>query len=186
MASFPASLYTAPTLGALMSNTPTHSTVHNDANAEVQAIEATLGVNPQGSSATVTARFDATVAAPVSTWAPTITAGTGVTYTVLVARTTIFRGGFIAQFACTVTGGGTGGNTIVITTPATLVNINACGGTLTVVSAGTIREGGITATSTTAFAGYANGGGTTGIGGNPAVTLTSGDAIRATVIGWTA
>lgn len=58
MASFPGGLFTAPTLGATMSAAPTHSTVHNNANGEIQAIEATLGVNPQGAFATVKAYID--------------------------------------------------------------------------------------------------------------------------------
>jgi hypothetical protein len=56
MALFPSSLFTATTAGANLSTNP-HSALHNTVSGEVQAVEATLGVNPQGGSATVGARI---------------------------------------------------------------------------------------------------------------------------------
>lgn len=47
-----------------------HSAQHTNANDAVEAIEATLGVNPQGGSATVKARLDALTAATKTTRLP--------------------------------------------------------------------------------------------------------------------
>lgn len=61
MPSFPASVYSRPDpIPALMSDTPTHSTILGQYGDELEAIEGTLGVNPQGSDATVAARLTRT------------------------------------------------------------------------------------------------------------------------------
>ena len=71
--SFPGGLdnFTNPTAtDTLDSATVPHAAQHSNANDAIEAIESTLGVNPQGSSATVVARLtalDSTVAGKAST-----------------------------------------------------------------------------------------------------------------------
>jgi hypothetical protein len=85
--SFPGGLdnFTNPSASdTLDSATVPHATQHANANDAIEAIESTLGVNPQGSSATVVARLtalDSTVAgkAPASGIAPSAVTGTAVT-----------------------------------------------------------------------------------------------------------
>jgi len=67
----------------LDSATVPHAAQHSNANDAIEAIESTLGVNPQGSSATVVARLtalDSTVAgkAPASGISPSAISGTAV------------------------------------------------------------------------------------------------------------
>lgn len=58
MPSYPASIYSRPDpIPALMSDTPTHSTILGQYGDEIEALEGTLGVNPQGAFATVASRF---------------------------------------------------------------------------------------------------------------------------------
>ena len=84
--SFPGGLdnFTNPTAtDTLDSATVPHADQHANANDAIEAIESTLGVNPQGSSATVVARLtalDSTVAgkAPATGIDPTAIAGTAV------------------------------------------------------------------------------------------------------------
>lgn len=77
--SFPGGLdnFTNPTASdTLDSATVPHATQHANVNDAVEAIESTLGVNPQGASATVVARLnaiDSTVAGKASTASPTFT-----------------------------------------------------------------------------------------------------------------
>lgn len=62
MASYPAALSTLATNKADATTTATdHMTHHNQIADEVNAIEATLGINPHGTFATVRARLDASV-----------------------------------------------------------------------------------------------------------------------------
>jgi hypothetical protein len=84
--SFPGGLdsFTNPTAtDTLDSATVPHADQHSNANDAIEAIEGTLGVNPQGSSATVVARLtalDSTVAgkAPASGISPSAITGTAV------------------------------------------------------------------------------------------------------------
>ena len=84
--SYPGGLdaFTNPTASdTLDSATVPHAAQHSNANDAIEAIESTLGVNPQGSSATVVARLtalDSTVAgkAPATGIDPTAIAGTAV------------------------------------------------------------------------------------------------------------
>jgi len=83
---FPGGLdsFTNPTAtDTLDSATVPHAAQHSNANDAIEAIESTLGVNPQGGSATVTARLtalDSTVAgkAPASGISPSAITGTAV------------------------------------------------------------------------------------------------------------
>ena len=87
--SFPGGLdnFTNPTASdTLDSATVPHATQHANVNDAVEAIESTLGVNPQGASATVVARLgalDTTVAgkAPATGISPTAITGTALTST---------------------------------------------------------------------------------------------------------
>ena len=84
---FPSGLdnFTNPTAtDTLDSATVPHAAQHSNANDAIEAIESTLGVNPQGGSATVVARLtalDSTVAgkAPATGIAPSAVTGTAVT-----------------------------------------------------------------------------------------------------------
>ena len=84
--SYPGGLdaFTNPTASdTLDSATVPHAAQHSNANDAIEAIESTLGVNPQGSSATVVARLadlDSAVAgkAPATGIDPTAIAGTAV------------------------------------------------------------------------------------------------------------
>lgn len=58
-ASYPAGFDTMSDPGTNLSGPPTHATMHNQVNDVVEAIEAELGLNPSGASATVVARLDA-------------------------------------------------------------------------------------------------------------------------------
>ena len=63
--SYPAGLDTISVPGANLSGPPLHSTVHDEVKDAIEAIEATLGINPQGGSATVVARLNAIVGSKV-------------------------------------------------------------------------------------------------------------------------
>jgi hypothetical protein len=57
--SYPGAFDTFADAGTNLSSTPNHSVMHNNVQDAVEAIEAELGLNPSGSSATVAARFSA-------------------------------------------------------------------------------------------------------------------------------
>lgn len=65
-ASYPAGYDTMDDPGANLSGPPLHSTMHNQINDVIEAIEAELGINPSGADATVAA----TLAALSSRYAP--------------------------------------------------------------------------------------------------------------------
>jgi hypothetical protein len=61
MSTYPATLDTLPTTSAnSTASLDTPPALHNDVNSAMNAVQATLGVNPQGAAATVTARIKAT------------------------------------------------------------------------------------------------------------------------------
>jgi len=94
MADYPAAVtsLTDPTSSSKL-NSPPHSTQHINANAEIEAIETELGVDPAGSYSTVVARLDAE-----HTWSNVIYHT--VTCTSTVAVTSYWR----APYACTISG----------------------------------------------------------------------------------
>lgn len=81
---YPAGLdsFTNPTPASNLNDVPVlHSSLHSNVNDAVEAIEAELGLNPRGASATVKARLDAldTTVAAKALASRTISAGTGLT-----------------------------------------------------------------------------------------------------------
>lgn len=74
MASWPGSIWSPPARGTNMSDVATHTTIHDQTQAELVALETNLGTNPQGSSGTVKARIAAIEAISTSgTWTPSLT-----------------------------------------------------------------------------------------------------------------
>lgn len=57
-ASYPSSVASLSDMGSTLAGPPTHASVHDAANAEIEAIEAELGTSPKGAYATVKARLD--------------------------------------------------------------------------------------------------------------------------------
>lgn len=99
MPTYPGGIYARPDpIPALRSTVPTLSTILGQYGDELEVIESTLGVNPQGASATVAARLDLHEAAWTS-YSPTlanITLGTSSTVIARwkrIGRTIFYNGG---------------------------------------------------------------------------------------------
>ncbi len=89
---YPAALDALPTTSTNSTKAKdVHPALHNDANAAVNAIEATLGLNPQGAEATVTSRL-AAIAALVAAKQDAATAATDTELTAHAADTTNIHG----------------------------------------------------------------------------------------------
>lgn len=107
--SYPGAYDTFASPGTNLSSSPTHSSQHQLEGDAIEAIQAELGLNPSGSSATVAARLDGglgTVGQWLA-WAPALKSGaTTITYTNTYGR--YYKAGrhVDAQGFFTVTGGG--------------------------------------------------------------------------------
>lgn len=120
---------------------------------------------------------------PWTAWAPTITQTGTVTHTVNWGRYRRARGIVSAIGVFTVTGSGSAGSDITITTPVTLTSGEAIGGSFTLFDTGnTVYAGSLFPGSTTTFRMHVSGQGNP-VGTLPNFGLASGDVIRVNFFG---